>query len=170
MLQFISLRKCANIQIKVCFFEVTSCFWGLTGQSVPESTCRSDPTFFVVFFDQEPSVAHRQAMLASHAPTWHHRATGSFSKLVAGTCARDAGPCIGRHSVAVDETIRCVSFCSMVLSHDYGHVLSHDVSHDVVTHDAPCSLSPDGRLHSLKDASTHVFAELHIFPQKNQYL
>ena len=23
----------------------TSCFWGLTGQSVPESTCRSNPTF-----------------------------------------------------------------------------------------------------------------------------
>ena len=124
------------------------------------------PHVFGVFFDQAPRVTHSQAMLASHAPTWHHRVTGSFSKLVAGTCARDAGPCIGRHSVAVDETIRCVSFCSMVLSHDYGHVLSHDVSHDVVTHDAPCSLSPSRCQQSLKDASIYFFAEMCKYSNK----
>ena len=128
------------------------------------------PHVFGVFFDQEPSVAHSQAMLASHAPTWHPRATGSFSKVVAETCVRDAGPCIGRHSVAVDETIRCVSFCNVVLSHDYGHVLSHDVSHDVVTHDAPCSLSPGKRRHSQTDASTHFFVKMLDFPPKTHFL
>ena len=71
-----------------------------------------------------------------------------------------------RHCAVGDGTNRCVSLCKLVLSHDYGHVLSHDVSHDVVTHDAPCSLSPHMCLHSPKDASMHIFTEVHIFPLK----
>ena len=50
-----------------------------------------------------------------------------------------------------------VSLCTLVLRHDYKYVLSHDVSHDVVTHDAPSSLSPSSCKHSLKDAAMPFF-------------
>ena len=74
-----------------------------------------------------------------------------------------------RHYAVGDGTNRRVSLCKLLLSHDYGHVLSHDVSHDVVTHDAPCSLSPHMCLHSPKDASMHIFTKVHIFHPKTQY-
>ena len=50
-----------------------------------------------------------------------------------------------------------VLLCTLGLSHDYKYVLSHDVSHDVVTHDAPSSLSPSSCKHSLKDAAMQFF-------------
>ena len=61
------------------------------------------------------------------------------------------------HSVACNETIPHVSLCALVLSHDYGHALNHDASHDVVTRDAPSSLSPSSCKHSLKDAAMQFF-------------
>ena len=57
------------------------------------------------------------------------------------------------------NVIPYVPLCKRVLSHDYKYVLSHDVSHDVVTHDAPSSLSPSSCTHSLKDAAMQFFKE-----------
>ena len=125
---------------------------------------------FLTFWGQGLSATLKQTSARSSTSSCRQCDTASISKLRAVSCTHNIGACVERCCAVDDEAIRRAMLCKLVLSHDYGHVLSHDGSHDVVTHDAPCSLSPDGCLHSLKDASTHVFAELHIFPQKNQYL
>ena len=53
------------------------------------------------------------------------------------------------------NVIPYVPLCKRVLSHDYKYVLSHDVSHDVVTHDTPSPVSQ----HSLKDAAMQFFTK-----------
>ena len=68
------------------------------------------------------------------------------------------------------NVIPYVPLCKRVLSHDYKYVLSHDVSHDVVTHDAPSSLSPSSCKHSLKDAAMQFFKKRYEIRHKKLYL
>ena len=99
--------------IKRCICEATSCIWGLIGQSVPESTCRSRPSFRGFFFDQGPGAANGQTTLgmiiilvkaaAIHPPSAsyvdHHRGRQARADAPRYICSRDGmAPGGARHS------------------------------------------------------------------------